>query len=104
MPLYELEEATLNGMQGQGYAFKSDKAFGSTYQGVFFLPPDHEEDEVSGLVDGDPVEFSGRVYLKTTSNEETIAVQVTKTLRTGSGPRADFLSVDGIELSADEEE
>ena len=104
MPLYELEEATLDGHEGQGYAYKTDDAFGSTYHGVFFPSGDADESTFEEMKEnGGVVEFTGRLYLKTTSNYDSINVEVTNTLRTGSGPRADFHSVEGIELEQEDD-
>ena len=108
MPLYELEDATLNGLAGQGYAYKNDDAFGPTYNGVFFPNSDVDDAKLEEALEAPHVEFTGALYLKTTTNHDTIAVDVTNRLQTGSGPRMDFASVDGIELEladdADEEE
>lgn len=88
MALYELQDATLDGVEGQGYVFPVDTFRGKEYRGVFFA---HEDGAVTDDVEG--ATFEGVVYHKTTSGEDTVTVDVTKVVSTASGLRADLAVV-----------
>lgn len=89
MALYELKEATLDGVEGEGYAFVIDTYQGKAYKGVFFA-----NDEAAPIAEAaeaaEPVAFEGTVYHKTTEKIETLDVNVTKTVGVSIGTRADF--------------
>ena len=87
MALYELKDATLGGVEGQGYAFSVETFRGKEYKGVFFAS---EKDALEALEGADAVEFAGHVYHKTTSGDDTLTVDVTKVISVGVGTRADF--------------
>lgn len=91
MALYELKDATLGGVEGQGYAFSVETYRGKEYKGVFFAS---EKESLEALEGADAVEFNGIVYHKTTSGDDTLNVDVTKVLSVGVGARADFSVVD----------
>lgn len=88
MALYELKEAKLNGVEGEGYAYVVDTYQGKVYRGVFFSS---NGDEMAAASDHkDPVPFEGTVYHKTVERVETLDVNVTKTVPVAVGTRADF--------------
>lgn len=87
MPLYELEDATLNGITGRGYAFAVDTFKGKEYKGVFFAA---EEDVPDLDTEADSVSFEGRVYHKTTQRDDSFTVNVTDVTPVGVGARVAF--------------
>ncbi|MEM1115430.1 MAG: hypothetical protein AAF594_05900 [Bacteroidota bacterium] len=89
MALYELQDATLAGIDGQGYVFPIETFRGKEYRGVFFAGDD---DGIS--TDTENARFEGTVYHKTTSGEDTVTVDVTNVVQTAVGLRADFKVVD----------
>ena len=91
MALYELKEATLNGVSGEGYAYVIDTYQGKAYRGVFFSGEASDEaplEETAG--EKAPVPFEGTVYHKTVERVEALDVNVTKTVDVAIGTRADF--------------
>lgn len=91
VPLYDLEDATLNGISGRGYAFAVDTFRGKEYKGVFFAT----EDDVPNLdTDAETVSFEGRVYHKTTQREDSFTVNVTDVTPVGVGARIAFEVID----------
>ncbi|NNF57911.1 MAG: hypothetical protein HKN04_06685 [Rhodothermaceae bacterium] len=93
MALYEPKEATLNGIEGEGYAYVVDTYQGKAYRGVFFADEDADLGEAAGAEE--PVSFEGTVYHKTTEGVEALDVTVTKTVNVSVGTRADFEVVAG---------
>ena len=93
MALYELKEATLGGVEGEGYAFVIDTYQGKAYKGVFFAHDDAAPIEAVAE-NQEPISFEGTVYHKTTEKVETLDVNVTKTVGAAIGTRADFEVVD----------
>jgi hypothetical protein len=91
LALYELKDATLGGVDGQGYAFVVETFRGKEYKGVFFAS---EKEPLEALEGADAVEFAGIVYHKTTSGNDTLNVDITKVLSVGVGARADFSVVE----------
>lgn len=89
MALYELQDATLDGIDGQGYVFPIETFRGKEYRGVFFAD---DSDALSS--DTEAAKFEGTVYHKTTSGEDTVTVDVTNVVQTAVGLRADFKVVD----------
>lgn len=85
MALYELQDATLAGVPGQGYVFPVDTFRGKEYRGVFFA--DDDEAITTDINEGT---FEGMIYHKTTSGEGDVTVDVTNVVRTAVGKRADF--------------
>lgn len=85
MALYELQDATLAGVPGQGYVFPVDTFEGKQYKGVFFAG-----DDTSLSTDLDEATFEGTIYHKTTSGEGTETVNVTNVVATAVGHRVDF--------------
>ena len=88
MALYELKEAKLGGVEGEGYAYVVDTYQGKAYRGVFFS---QDETAMNGASDHDaPVPFEGTVYHKTVERIEKLDVNVIKTVPVAFGTRADF--------------
>ena len=85
MALYELQDATLAGVEGQGYVFPIDTFEGKQYRGVFFAG-----DDSSITTDIDEATFEGMIYHKTTSGEGDATVNVTNIVETAVGQRVDF--------------
>ena len=86
MALYELQDATLAGIEGQGYVFPVDTFEGKQYKGVFFAHD--EEAEIS--TDIKEATYEGIIYHKTTSGQGDATVTVTNVVKTAVGQRADF--------------
>lgn len=84
MALYELQDATLDGVEGQGYVFPVETFRGKEYRGVFFA------DDDSITTDINEGTFEGMIYHKTTSGEGDVTVDVTNVVSTAVGKRADF--------------
>jgi hypothetical protein len=91
LALYELQDATLGGFQGEGYAYPVDTYKGIVYRGVFFAGNDADLDS---LTDRDDTVFAGIVYLKTSQRTDEVPVDVTKVVSVAVGSRADFDVVD----------
>ena len=91
MSMYELQDAELNGVEGQGYAYAVKTFRGKEFKGVFFANDDEALEEIK---DQEEVEFSGTVYLKTRVREGSMPVNVTKTVSAGMGERADFIALE----------
>ena len=86
MALYELHDAKLAGVEGQGYVFPVDTYEGKQYRGVFFA----NDDESSITTDVEEATFEGMIYHKTTQGEGDATVNVTNIVETAVGTRADF--------------
>ena len=86
MALYELQDAKLAGVEGQGYVFPVDTFEGKQYKGVFFA--NDEDAEIT--TDIKEATFEGRIYHKTTSGEGDVTVSVTNIVETAVGKRADL--------------
>ena len=91
MALYELQNATLGGIPGEGYAYPVDTYKGTVYRGVFFAGNDADLD---GLTERDDATFEGTVYLKTSERTDEVSVDVTQVVSVAVGSRADFDVVD----------
>ena len=91
MALYELKDATLGGIQGEGYVYPVDTYKGIVYRGVFFAGNDADLDS---LTERDDAMFAGTVYLKTSERTDELPVDVTKVVSVAVGHRADFDVVD----------
>lgn len=86
MALYELHDAKLAGVEGQGYVFPVDTFEGKQYRGVFFA----NDDDSPITTDVEEATFEGMIYHKTTSGEGDATVNVTNIVETAVGTRADF--------------
>ena len=86
LALYELQDATLAGIEGQGYVFPVDTFEGKQYKGVFFAHD--EEAEIS--TDIEEATFEGIIYHKTTSGPGDATVKVVNVVTTAVGKRADL--------------
>lgn len=91
MAIYELKEAALNGVEGQGYAFPIKTFRGKEYKGVFFANDEAAIEQAEGE---DAVEFTGTIYDRTRERVETFEVSVVNTVTVGIGERADFVALD----------
>lgn len=91
MSIYALQEAELNGIEGQGYAFPVKTFRGKEYRGVFFA---EDEEAVQGAMAEEEVKFTGTVYDSTRERVETFPVNVTDTVAVGIGERATFEAVE----------
>ena len=85
MALYELKDAKLAGVEGQGYGFPVDTFRGKEYRGVFFA-----DDNEALTTDVDEATFEGMIYHKTTQSEGDAKVNVTNVVSTAVGNRGDF--------------
>lgn len=102
MSLYHLHKATLDEVEGQGYAFSRRTFQGKTFQGVLFLDEDAPVDE---LKEEDTLVFSGTVYHRRRSGpprkeETTLPVTVESITETSMGPRLNFVYVEEDEAEA----
>ena len=86
MALYELHDAKLAGVEGQGYVFPVDTFEGKQYRGVFFA----NDDDASITTDVEEATFEGMIYHKTTQGEGSETVRVTNVVETAVGSRADL--------------
>ena len=91
MSIYALQEAELNGIEGQGYAYPVKTFRGKEYRGVFFAD---DEDAVQEAQAEDEVQFTGTIYDATRERVETFPVNVTDTVAVGIGERATFEAVE----------
>jgi hypothetical protein len=86
--IYELKEAELNGIEGQGYVYPTKTFRGKEYKGVFFTDdPEAAED----LLGREEVQFRGTIYEQTRERHDTVPVEVVNTLSAGIGERCDFV-------------
>ena len=83
--LYELQDAKLAGVSGQGYVFPVDTFRGKEYRGVFFA-----DDDAAITTDIDEGTFEGMIYHKTTKGAGDATVNVTNIVSTAVGNRVDF--------------
>ena len=87
MALYELKDATLADIQGEGYVYPVDTYKGIAYKGVFFAGRDAD---LGDLPEMESATFSGTVYLKTSERTDEVEVDVKNVVRVAVGSRADF--------------
>ncbi|MEM1054431.1 MAG: hypothetical protein AAGI52_02815 [Bacteroidota bacterium] len=92
MALYELQDATLAGISGEGYCYPVDTYRGIVYKGVFFAGNDADLEDLPNLEDAT---FEGTIYLKTSQKTDEVPVDVTKVVSVAIGHRADFDVKDG---------
>lgn len=91
MSKYELKKMTLDGIEGQGYAYKRKTVFGKARKGIFF--PKNEED-LDELKDKDELEFEGTLYYRNRGRDKSFDVKITDITSTRQGSRADFADTD----------
>ncbi|GIV59317.1 hypothetical protein GQ464_007030 [Rhodocaloribacter litoris] len=94
MALYSPQQAELDGIKGQGYAFSRRTYQGIEYRGVFFVDEEKAE-ALEPLLEKDEVEFTGVVYKKNRSGKvrqmtRTFLVDVKDLASVHVGERADF--------------
>ncbi|MEM8558102.1 MAG: hypothetical protein AAF809_00145 [Bacteroidota bacterium] len=90
MALYQLQDATLNGVEGRGYAYPVKTFKGKEYRGVFFAEDEAAQAAVVEAVEADEAEFTGTVYERSKSPVKTFPINVIDTVSSGLGERADF--------------
>jgi len=86
--IYELKNAQLDGLEGQGYVYPVKTFRGKEYKGVFF---GEDPQALQALTEKEGVEFRGTVYEATRERNDTVQVTVVKTVTAGIGERADFV-------------
>jgi hypothetical protein len=92
MSLYDLHDATLNDMEGEGFAYSEKTVYGKAYKGVFF---GEDEEEIEVLSDAeDDATFEGILYDRSREREKSFSVEVTDVVSTPSGERADFVATE----------
>lgn len=98
MALYSHKDATLGELEGTGYLFRDRTGLGDQYRGVFF-GPEGEAETLEGLVEEEPVTFSGILYKKNLSGKVSsqkveVEVDVTAYRQVSMGDRATIEAVD----------
>lgn len=92
MSLYDLHNAKLNEMEGEGFAYSQKTVYGKSYKGVFF---GENEDEIEKLADEDEeATFEGILYDRSREREKSFSVEITDVISTPSGERADFVATE----------
>lgn len=88
MSLYDLHEAKLNDMEGQGFAYSEKTVYGKAYKGVFFA---ENGGDLEALEEKDAeATFEGILYDRSREREKSFSVNVSNVISTPSGDRADF--------------
>lgn len=100
MPIYQLHDAQLGDIEGEGYAYAGKTVWGKTYQGVFF----GDDDAVEELAEKDKITFKGHVYLRSRERNQEKDVTITNLTRTRNGIRADFECIDNPDETREDEE
>lgn len=92
MSLYDLHNAKLNEMEGEGFAYSKKTVYGKAYKGVFF---GEDEEEIEKLADDEEdATFEGILYDRSREREKSFTVEVTNVISTPSGERADFVATE----------
>jgi len=95
MSLYDLHDAKLNEMEGEGFAYSEKTVYGKEYKGVFF---GEDEEEIEALAEAEEEEdeptFEGILYDRSREREKSFSVEITNVLSTPSGERADFVATE----------
>lgn len=92
MSLYDLHNAKLNDMEGEGFAYSQKTVYGKAYKGVFF---GENTDQIEELADqSDDATFTGILYDRSREREKSFTVEVTNVISTPSGERADFVATE----------
>jgi len=94
MTLYTHKSATLNSVEGVGYAFLIPNSFHEECQGVCFADREHAE-VLEALIVQEEVEFSGTFYKRTQAGtvrgqKKVFAVDVQKVVPVSLGLRVNF--------------
>lgn len=93
MSLYDLHDASLNDMDGEGFAYSEKTVYGKAYKGVFF-GEDAAAIEDLADEDSDDATFEGILYDRSREREKSFSVEVTDVISTPSGERADFVATE----------
>lgn len=88
MSLYNLHEAKLNDMEGQGFAYSEKTVYGKAYKGVFFA--ENGEDLEALEDESEEATFTGILYDRSREREKSFSVNISNVISTPSGDRADF--------------
>lgn len=92
MSLYDLHNAKLNEMEGEGFAYSEKTVYGKAYKGVFF---GEDGDELEKIVDEEEEPtFEGILYDRSREREKTFSIEITDVISTPSGERADFVATE----------
>ena len=92
MSLYDLHNAKLNEMEGEGFAYSQKTVYGKASKGVFF---GENEEEIEKLADDeDEATFEGILYDRSREREKSFSVEITDVISTPSGERADFVATE----------
>ena len=95
MSMYELQDAKLGDIEGQGYAFKRRTAFGKARRGIFY--PASPED-LEKIQEVETLTFTGPCYYRTRGpRDREFDVAIVKVVPTRMGNRVDFEAVDNPE-------
>jgi hypothetical protein len=92
MAIYELQNATLGELEGQGFAYTRKVSSGKSYQGVFFAE-DHGDLEPLQEA-SESLTYAGTVYDGNREKQEEFPVAIVKVVSTPSGERAEFERVE----------
>lgn len=92
MSLYDLHEAKLNDLEGQGFAYSEKTVYGKSYKGVFFIEDDETIDELEEQEED--ATFTGILYDRSREREKSFSVDITDVISTPSGERADFIATE----------
>ena len=88
MSLYDLHDAKLNEMEGEGFAYSQKTVYGKAYKGVFF---GEDSETIEELADSeDDAQFEGILYDRSREREKTFS----DVISTPSGERADFVATE----------
>lgn len=88
MSLYDLRNATLDDIEGEGFCFAKKTVFGKQYQGVFF------GEGLDDLEDQEELTFKGILYDRSREKQKTFSVEVTNVTSTPAGERVDFVATE----------
>ena len=92
MSLYDLHNAKLNEMEGEGFAYSEKTVYGKEYKGVFF---GEDGEELEKIVDEEEEPtFEGILYDRSREREKTFSIEITDVISTPSGERADFVATE----------
>lgn len=92
MSLYDLHEAKLNDLEGQGFAYSQKTVYGKSYKGVFFSENEDAIDSLEGK--DEDATFTGILYDRSREREKSFSVNITDVISTPSGERADFIATE----------
>ncbi|WP_022836727.1 hypothetical protein [Salisaeta longa] len=95
MSLYDLHEAQLNDMEGQGFAYSQKTVYGKAYKGVFFGEDADTIEQLAEVEEGeDEPTFTGILYDRSREREKSFSINITKVISTPTGERADFVATE----------